>query len=112
MDALKKHDVLRKSLGGKASLMYDTNKANILNNISQVYWGNDPDKASDYTNQCLALSERIGYKKGIGNAYNSKGVIEWYKGDYLSALEFHKKALKLREEMGDKRGIAGSSIGC
>ena len=107
-DALKKHDAAKKELGSKVPAMYDTTAANILIQLSQAYWGNNPDTAMYYANQCLALSEQIGYKKGIGNAYNSMGNINKNKGDYLPAMELHKKALKIREEIGDKKGIAGS----
>src|ERR1035441_4183443 len=107
-DALKKHDAAKKQLGSKAPAMYDTTAAKILIKLSEAYWGNNPDTAMYYANQCLALSEQIGYKKGIGNAYNSMGNINKDKGDYLPAMELHKKALKIREEIGDKKGIAGS----
>jgi two-component system, NtrC family, sensor kinase len=86
----------------------DTTATNILYALSKACWSNNPDKAMEYAIQTLALSEQIGYKKGIGNAYNSMGSINCNKGDYLLALEFHKKALKIREEIGDKKGIAGT----
>ncbi len=95
---------LRHNIAGK----YDTASAKILYSISKAYWSNNPDKSMDYAMQCLALSEQINYKKGIGNAYNSLGIGKNYMGDYLSAIEFHKKALKIRLEIGDKNDIAGT----
>jgi adenylate cyclase len=86
----------------------DTNRIMILFKLSSAYIGNNPDTTMDYTNQALDLSEKIGYKKGIGIAYNILGLIYNDKGDYSQALELHRKALKIREEMGDKPGIAGS----
>jgi adenylate cyclase len=86
----------------------DTNKANILYQLSKSYWSNNPDKAMDYAKQTLALSEKINYKKGIGNSYNSMGYIIMVKGDCLPALDLFKKSLKIREEISDKQGIAGS----
>jgi tetratricopeptide (TPR) repeat protein len=102
-DALKKHDAAKKQLGSKAPAMYDTTAAKILIKLSEAYWGNNPDTAMYYANQCLALSEQIGYKKGIGNAYNSMGAINYDKGEFTASLEFHKKALKISEEIGDKK---------
>jgi adenylate cyclase len=107
-DALKKHDASKKELGSKAPAMYDTAAANILYDLSRAYSGNNNDKAMDYANECLAMSERMGYKKGIGNAYSSIGTVNKDKGNYLLALEFQNKALKIREEIDDKKGIAGS----
>ncbi len=105
---LKKHNATKKEPGSKALAIYDTTAANLLYELSRTYWGSNPDKAMDYAKQCLALSEQLGYKKGIGNAYNSMGYIYTVKGDYLIAMEFHKKALKVREKIGDKKGIAAS----
>jgi adenylate cyclase len=108
LDVLKKHDAAKKALGSKAPAIYDTTSAKILYQLSQAYWGNNADKALEYANQCLVLSEKIGYKKGMGSSYNSLGVINSNIGDYLPALVFHKKALEIRIEINDKRGIAGS----
>ena len=110
-DALKKHDAAKKELGSKVPAMYDTTAANLLYDLSTAYWGNNPDKAMEYANQCLALSEQIGYKKGKGNAYNSMGAINYYKGEFTTSLEFHKKALKISEEIGDKKNIVASYKG-
>ncbi len=87
----------------------DTNKANILIQLSVAYWDNDPDTAMDYARQTLALSEQIGYKKGIGRAYSSMGIIIKSKGDYAQAIEMIKKSLKIREEIGDLQGTASSN---
>jgi adenylate cyclase len=88
----------------------DSAKANILDALSKVYWGNNSEKAMDYAKQELTLSEQCGYKKGIGNAYNSIGVVHKQNGNYFSAMEFHKKALKISEEINDKAGIAFSYL--
>ncbi|MBK8847120.1 MAG: tetratricopeptide repeat protein [Bacteroidetes bacterium] len=106
--ALKNHNARKPELKIKSPSQYDTTAANILIKLSIAFWNSNPDKAMDYANQCLALSEQIGYEKGIGNAYNSLGTINNMKGDYLPALEFYKKALKVREQTGDKRSIAAS----
>ncbi len=105
---LKKLNATKLALGKNSPMMNDTLMAKVLISLSQAYWGYNPDKAMDYARKVLALSEQIGFKKGMANAYNSMGVIYDHKGDYYPALEFHKKALKIREEIGFKKGIAGS----
>jgi len=105
---LKKHNATKLALGKNSPMMNDTLMAKVLIALSQAYWGYNPEKAMDYARKALALSEQIGLKKGMANAYNSMGVIYDQKGDYYTALEFHKKALKIREEIGFKKGIAGS----
>jgi signal transduction histidine kinase len=105
---LKVHNLEKIEMQIKSPSMYDTTAANILNQIAKVYIGNNIDKAIDYANQSLSLSEQLGYKTGIGNAYNNLGSIFLSKPDYLASLEFYKKALKIREEAGNKKGIAYS----
>lgn len=84
----------------------DTTIVNILYALSKAYWGNNSEKAEDYANQSLLISEKLNYKKGIGNSYNSFGVINDYKGNYTLSLTYYKKALAVFEEIGAKKGIA------
>ncbi len=86
----------------------DTAEADILYSISKLLWGNNLDKSMKYARQSLEVSEKIGYKKGTGNAYNSIGAVNIDSGDYSAALEFHLKALKITKEIGYKKGIAAS----
>lgn len=81
----------------------DSNKANILYELSREYDENDV--SVDYAEQCLALSEQIGFKKGMGNAYNVMGVVQKNNSDYAAALDFYNKALDIRKEIGDKNGV-------
>ena len=97
--------------GNKTSALFDTTKANILNEIAQTYLGNAPEKAIDYAEQCLSLSERIGFKNGIGNSYNNIGAVNTYKGNYQRGLEYYQKAQKLLDEIGDKKGVSISYNG-
>ena len=105
---LKKLNAEKTDLRNNNASINDTSIANTLDDLSYIYWGKNPEKAMDNAKQCLKLSEQIGYKKGMGNAYNSMGTVTKDKGDYLSALEFYKKALKIREEIADKKSIAST----
>jgi tetratricopeptide (TPR) repeat protein len=107
---LKNCNARRLQLQIKSPSLYDTTAVNILNALSKAHWGNNYDKAIEYANQSLQLSEQIGYKKGTGNAYNSLGVINKQNGNYSQALSFNTRALKIGEEIGDKAGIAFSYL--
>jgi len=107
---LKNHNAKRLELGKNAPVMYDTTAVAILYALSKAHWGNNPVKATGYAERSLQVSEQINYKKGMGNAYNSLGVINKQSGNYLRAMEFHKKALKIEEEINDKNGIAFSYL--
>ncbi len=105
---LKNHNTKKTELQIKSPSLYDTTAAKILYVLSTAYYFSNPDKAQVYAEQCLAVSEQIGYKKGIGIANNSMGLILFDKGDYLPALVYLKKALKTGLEIGDKKVVAGA----
>ena len=48
------------------------------------------------------------FKKHQAIALNNLGLVFWKQGDYIKATECHTKALKVREEIGDKQGVSGS----
>ncbi|MES2761796.1 MAG: tetratricopeptide repeat protein [Bacteroidota bacterium] len=91
----------------------DTSKSNLLNKISATYLEIDLDKSFDFAKQSLALSEKIGYKKGVGNAYFSMGNICNYKAEHLEAITWFKKSLSIRQGLSlmSDVGQAYSSIG-
>lgn len=105
---LKKTQSHKAELGANASPLYDTLTAAIIYALSKAHWGNDPEKAMAYARQVLNLSEPIGYKKGIGNAYLSMGAIEDDKGNFPEALDYYTKALHLYEAISFNRGIANA----
>src|SRR3972149_12281628 len=49
----------------------DTSKVNVLNALASEYRKKSPVKALEYSSQALALSGKIDFKKGIGNAYGT-----------------------------------------
>ncbi len=44
----------------------------------------------------------------LGNVYNNLGLLYKNQGNYVTSLEFFQKGLKLREELGDPKGVAKS----
>jgi adenylate cyclase len=104
---LNKFETSRKDRG-KIPALIDSSKANLLYYLSKEYWGSNPDTAMVITKQIISLSEQIGYKRGLANAYNGMGVINMYKGDFKLALELYQKSLNISEEAGYKKGIATS----
>jgi adenylate cyclase len=103
---LKNHETRNLDLRSSEGLGFDTTKANILYSLSVAYWNNDLKIAEDFARELLSESEKINYKPGIANAYNSLGSINDNKGDFYLALEFYNKALKIMEGINDKNGIA------
>jgi signal transduction histidine kinase len=74
--------------------------------LIRMYFDDGPDSAIYYDNLLMSLSERIGYKKGLGDAYNGLGLINMVGGrNYPLAIESFQKAIKIRTEIGDKEGL-------
>jgi tetratricopeptide (TPR) repeat protein len=113
---LQKIDSLEKILETKKE---DTSLVKLLDNISWEYRGIQAyEKAIYHANQALLIAAKLmkgekgkikfALSRGMANAYNNLGVIYNDKSDYTTSLSYHHKALKLREEIGDRQGQAGS----
>jgi len=103
---LKNHNQNKTEIEVNSPSLYDTTAAKLLSRLSFEYRGNNPDKAMEYAHQSLALSEQIGYKKGMLIAYSHMGIISAMTGDNLPALEYNKKVLDIGLEINDKKGMA------
>lgn len=84
----------------------DTNKVILLSDIAWELKFESPQKAREYLDSALMLAEQLNYKKGKGNAFNYRGVVEDIHGNSESAIEFFEKSLQIRSELGDKIGVA------
>jgi tetratricopeptide (TPR) repeat protein len=91
----------------------DTIKANLLKKISEAYLEFDLEKSFDYAKRSLALSEKIGSKKGIANAYFLMGNICNYKAEHREAIVWFKRSLALQKELSLDSDVSQtySSIG-
>ncbi len=83
----------------------DTNKVNLLLDISFNCYLFSTDEGIKYAQQALALAIKIKWRKGIGDAHKIIGVNYMGKSDYAKALEHYGTAEKIFREIGYKRGI-------
>jgi tetratricopeptide (TPR) repeat protein len=96
-------DSLKRAL---ISQSQDSNNVNTLNHLSwSLILENNYSSSEEYAIKAQELSERIGYKKGLAQAFNNIGAIKVYQGNYSNALNFYMKGLKVSEEIGDKKEI-------
>ncbi|MBK7959291.1 MAG: tetratricopeptide repeat protein [Bacteroidetes bacterium] len=95
-------------VGALKSVRPDTNRANLLYAISKAYWGVDGIKSIEYANQCMELSKRLKYAKGIGDAWNSIGVNHDDKGELQEASAAYQNSLEVRLKAGLKMDIGRS----
>ncbi|KOS07252.1 hypothetical protein AM493_15315 [Flavobacterium akiainvivens] len=99
---LQKFEKEKKSMGRSFPKMRDTLKADMLSSLAIYYSHNNPQKALAYTNEQMALSEKIGYKFGIANACEMLAFVNEYEGRYEKALEQLIRARGLYMEIGSK----------
>ncbi|HAS44260.1 MAG TPA: hypothetical protein DCS93_27525 [Microscillaceae bacterium] len=66
------------------------------------------DKATQAFYHNLALTQKIGYKKGTANAYNGLGSNELMQSKYAEAQKFLLKSLQLNKELGDSQGLVSN----
>lgn len=68
----------------------------------------DMTDAFTYANACAEAAKNLGKPILIAKSNNLLGVLNFRSGKLEKAFEFHTKALKIREQLNDKEGIAFS----
>jgi len=106
LNEITKFEAHKKELGSNATPLFDSTKAAILNNIAKEYRIAKFDTAMYYVRQSLALSQKIGFKEGIGDAYYNVGITYVFQLKYKEAVSNYELALKTEEEVGDKKKMA------
>jgi serine phosphatase RsbU (regulator of sigma subunit) len=83
-----------------------------VNTLYKLCWEleniGEPEKAMEYANTALLLSQKINFKNGTANCYSEIGTIYQNHGNYSEALKNHFASLKIRESIGDEEGIGAS----
>jgi serine phosphatase RsbU (regulator of sigma subunit) len=83
----------------------------LLNNIAETYiFIGDSSKAYIYLKRALASAIQSGDKRIIAQELQNIGVLASHRGQKDYALECIKKALIIREEIGDVNGICKSKL--
>lgn len=76
----------------------DTEKANLLNELSSRFHYTDTKKSNELADQALELSRKIHYPIGEAYALNCKGMNYDYSGQLKQSLECFLAALKIVED--------------
>ncbi|OFY67512.1 MAG: hypothetical protein A3H98_13885 [Bacteroidetes bacterium RIFCSPLOWO2_02_FULL_36_8] len=112
-----------KALKINNQILDKVNISKILGNmgITYFYQGEFP-KALNYYYQAMKINKELvekamlegntskinKYKNLMAKSYSNIGIIHYEQDEFQKALEYFYKALKLKEEIGDKYGIAGN----
>ena len=84
-------------------------EADILNLKGSIYWViGDYNKAFDYLKNGMHQSIVHKYDIGLSNSYNNLGMVFSEIGENDSSIFYYKKALKIKEEIGDMKAISSS----
>lgn len=87
----KKIDSLRQLLRNYSN--QDTLKISTLVQISYAINTINTDSALVYADKAIQLSENLNWATGLATSYRQKGLVFYYKSDYVNALMFSQKAL-------------------
>lgn len=80
----------------------DTNRVNLLNELSYAYRRNNPIKIDSFAKAALRLSEQLNYAKGKGIAYKNLGTAEYkLSGTIDNIIAYYKKAIFWSKEAND-----------
>lgn len=88
------------------SLPNDTNRIEVLNQLSFKYLASQPALAKQYALEALTLSKTLHFAKGETVALNRLGEHEFRQSNYANAVDYATQSLKLAELRKDTINIA------
>lgn len=88
-------------------------KVDLMNKIAGNLRYNQIEKGLGYGKQALSSANRIAYKEGAAKALHNIGLLYYYKGDYIMALEYYLRAKNVFDQIKNIKGTSDteSSIG-
>ncbi len=86
----------------------DTSLVQSLIDSSYEYSFSNPDRAIEFANQALKLSDKLDYKKGSAGSHRELGYSYSTKGEFRKALDHYEEALDQNQAMGDTLGIVST----
>src|SRR5688572_33081310 len=86
--------------------LHDSNRIWALNNLGRNIQNSDTTLL--LAEQAIALSRKIGFKKGEAEAFNNLGYWFNQKGNYPKALEYYLKSIQISESINFDAGLRRS----
>lgn len=107
---LEKYDAHKTERGLNTVTLADTFKVEIYGELWSSYLNNNKAEALKYAQNMTALSEQIGYKKGMADGYIRIGLVCDENGNYPEAIKNNLAAIHIQEEIKDTMGLSQSYI--
>ena len=79
----------------------DTARVNTLNELAWELQSSDPLKGIELAMEAKEISEKLGFRLGVGKSLLSIGVNYYIKSENKKALELYQQSLKIFEEVED-----------
>ena len=89
----------------KENVKQDSNRVNLLVQLSKTYYGVNPTKMLEATQQAVELSQKIKFKRGLAEAYRFQGIAHYTLGNFKEAETNFTNALNVNEEIRYRTGI-------
>jgi len=93
-------------LGAVNEKITDTMKMRVCYQLGKDYLHIDGDSSVYFAGQSLKMSKQLGNAQIEGESYSILGTNEKNKGNYQQALDYHLKALKIKESNKNDHGLA------
>ncbi len=84
----------------------DSNSIKVLSDLCWDYRFKSADSALLFGSRALELARKIGYKRGIAQAYNDMAIIYIDRANYHRASNYLNESMKIRLQMNDQAGMA------
>lgn len=84
----------------------DTTLIKTYNELTWEYRLLNANKAIEYGNRAIALSQKLKFSKGLAQAYNDLGIIYYDQQKFDTAIHLYTQAMLLRKKDNDKLGMA------
>ena len=88
------------------TLNNDTAKAKTLSQLSLAIAGSDIDSAIIYANECMEISKKADWTKGVGLAWYALAYAKFVATDYTTSQQYSQEAYTIAKEVNDKKNMA------
>ncbi|MFQ5447900.1 MAG: histidine kinase dimerization/phospho-acceptor domain-containing protein, partial [Saprospiraceae bacterium] len=83
----------------------DTNKVKWLADIAFYLYNVEPDESLEYGEEALELARKIGYDRGVMNAYYKMAIAKYSLGEYDKGIEYANNAMKSAQKIDYDLGV-------
>lgn len=84
----------------------DSNRVNLLLQISAEFYQSDPEIARSYAKEARDLAEQIKFNRGLGFAHKAIGMSYYFENNWIDALVEWELALEVFQSIEDLNGVS------